>query len=170
MSRKKQKTRPEPERIEVSVEEISAIVERTQAGALSAEDHAKLKAAIDTFTLITAQLQTKDASIERLRQMIFGATTECTRNVLGERRGEPPAAGGLDGRGARLTTEAARSWAQWCRRVHRREPSDGEAPRSAQWGGLSRLHERKTVSAERAGEVGAHHRHGAALGDCLYLR
>ncbi|MGH7594413.1 MAG: IS66 family transposase, partial [Gemmatimonadales bacterium] len=87
MSRKKQ--RPHPERIDVSVEEISAIVERTQTGALSAAEHAKLKAAIDTFALITAQLQTKDASIERLRHMIFGATTESTRNVLGEQRGEP---------------------------------------------------------------------------------
>jgi len=89
MSRKKHP----PERIEVSVEEISAIVERTQTGALSAVDHAKLKAAIDTFALITAQLQTKDASIERLRHMIFGATTESTRNVLGETHSEPPAAG-----------------------------------------------------------------------------
>ncbi len=94
MSRKNQK--PPPERIEVSVEEISAIVERTQTGALSGEDHAKLKAAIDTFALITAQLQTKDASIERLRHMIFGATTESTRNVLGERRGEPAPADSTD--------------------------------------------------------------------------
>src|SRR5260370_23886270 len=94
MSRKKQQS--QPERIEVSVEEISAIVERTQTGALSAEEHAKLKAAIDTFALVTAQLQTKDASIERLRHMIFGATTESTRNVLGERHGETPAADSTD--------------------------------------------------------------------------
>jgi transposase len=94
MSRKKQK--PTPERIDVSVAEISAIVERTQTGALSVEDHAKLKAAIDTLALVTAQLQSKDASIDRLRHMIFGATTESTRNVLGERRVEPPAAGSTD--------------------------------------------------------------------------
>ena len=90
MSRKTHK--PPPELIAVSVEEISAIVERTQTGALSAQEHAKLKAAIDTFALITAQLQTKDASIERLRHMIFGATTESTRNVLGQQRGEPASA------------------------------------------------------------------------------
>ena len=94
MSRKKQQ--PPPECIEVSVDEISAIVERTQSGALSAEDYAKLKAAIDTFALVTAQLQAKDASIERLRHMIFGATTESTRNVLGERRGEPASADSTD--------------------------------------------------------------------------
>jgi transposase len=89
MSRKKHK--PNPERLAVSVEEISAIVERTQTGALSAEEHAKLKAAIDTFALIAAQLQAKDASVDRLRRMIFGATTESTRNVFGENREEPPA-------------------------------------------------------------------------------
>ena len=48
---------------------------------------------VDTVALVQAQLQTKDASIERLRHMIFGATTESTRNVLGQKRGEPPAAG-----------------------------------------------------------------------------
>jgi transposase len=94
MSRKKHK--PHPERIEVSVEEISAIVERTQTGALSAAEHAKLKAAIDTFARITAQLQSKDASIERLRHMIFGATTESTRNVLGKQRGAPARADSTD--------------------------------------------------------------------------
>lgn len=94
MSRKQQK--PPPARLELSVEEISAIVERTQTGALSAADHAKLKAAIDTLAQVTAQLQTKHASIERLRHLIFGATTESTRNVLGEKRGEPAAAPGTD--------------------------------------------------------------------------
>jgi len=95
MSRKKQ-PKSLPERLDVSVEEISAIVERTQTGALSAEEHAKLKAAVDTFALIAAQLQTKDASLERLRRMIFGATTESTRNVLGEKRGESTAEGSTD--------------------------------------------------------------------------
>jgi transposase len=82
------KKRPQPERIELSVQEIAAIVERTQTAALSAQDHAKLKAAIDTLALVTAQLQTKDASIERLRKMIFGASTESIRNVLGEQTSE----------------------------------------------------------------------------------
>jgi transposase len=94
MSRRKQKS--PPRRIEVSVEEISAIVDRTQTGALSAEEHAKLKAAIDTFALITAQLQAKDASVDRLRRMIFGTTTESTRNVLGENRDEPTAVESTD--------------------------------------------------------------------------
>jgi transposase len=90
------KKKPQPERIELSVEEIAAIVERTQTAALSVQDHAKLKAAIDTLALVTAQLQTKDASIERLRKMIFGASTESTRNVLGGNPNDNGAAAGRD--------------------------------------------------------------------------
>jgi len=66
----------------VSREEMAAILERTRA-VLSPEEHAKLTGAIDTLAQVTAQLQTKDASIERLRRMIFGASTETSRNVLG---------------------------------------------------------------------------------------
>jgi transposase len=66
----------------VSHEEMAAILERTRA-VLSPEEHAKLTGAIDTLAQVTAQLQTKDASIERLRRMIFGASTETSRNVLG---------------------------------------------------------------------------------------
>lgn len=67
----------------VSREEMAAILERTRA-VLSPEEHAKLTGAIDTLAQVTAQLQAKDASIERLRRMLFGASTETTRNVLGE--------------------------------------------------------------------------------------
>jgi transposase len=71
----------------VSREQLAAILERTRA-VLSAEEHATLTGAIDTLALVTAQLQTKDVSIERLRRMIFGASTESTRNVLGEQISE----------------------------------------------------------------------------------
>ena len=98
MSRKKHK--PHPERIEVSVQEISAIVERTQTGALSAADHAKLKAAIDTFALITAQLLTKTVSVDRLRNMIFGASSERTRDVLGDSTEETELTPGAEPPGA----------------------------------------------------------------------
>jgi transposase len=74
----------------VSREEMAAILERTRA-VLSPEEHAKLTGAIDTLAQVTAQLQTKDASIERLRRMIFGASTEASRNVLGESTQAAPA-------------------------------------------------------------------------------
>ena len=76
-----------PQRQAVSREQMAGILERTRA-VLSAEEHATLTGAIDTLALVTAQLQTKDASLERLRRMIFGASTESTRNVLGEETSE----------------------------------------------------------------------------------
>jgi hypothetical protein len=85
-------TGPKPVQPEtVSREQLATILERTCA-VLSAEEHATLTGAIDTLALVTAQLQTKDASIERLRRMIFGASTESTRNVLGEPTSEQDSA------------------------------------------------------------------------------
>ena len=84
--KKKRHTRSKPLPAQtVSGEEMAAILERTRA-VLSPQEHAKLTGAIDTLAQVTAQLQAKDASIERLRRMLFGATTETTRNVLGEER------------------------------------------------------------------------------------
>ena len=80
------KQRPPPsllQRIDVRQEEIAAILERTRA-VLSAAEHATLSTIVDTVAWVQAELQTKDASLERLRKMIFGASTETTRNVLGE--------------------------------------------------------------------------------------
>lgn len=87
--KKHSKSKPSPVQT-VSREEMAAILERTRA-VLSPEEHAKLTGAIDTLAQVTAQLQAKDASIERLRRMLFGASTESTRNVLGENtRGQDP--------------------------------------------------------------------------------
>jgi transposase len=89
--KKKKHFKPSPSAPQaVSREEMAAILERTRA-VLSPEEHAKLTGAIDTLAQVTAQLQAKDASIERLRRMLFGATTETSRNVLGEntRSGDP---------------------------------------------------------------------------------
>jgi transposase len=84
MSRQKNKHRksvpaelPPPELME-----LVAIVERTQCGALSAEEHAKLKTAIATLAFLMEELRKKQASLARLRRMLFGAPTEKTRAVI----------------------------------------------------------------------------------------
>jgi transposase len=64
------------------MEELGAIVERTKAAPLSADDHAKLKTAMDTLVFVTAELQRKQTSLDRLRRLLFGATTEKTRTIL----------------------------------------------------------------------------------------
>lgn len=91
MSKKNKKHRGPPKVAgsTVNLDELAAIVERTKA-ALSAEEHAKLKAAMDTLastlsilTDVIGQLHSKEISIERLRRMIFGAKTEKTEEILG---------------------------------------------------------------------------------------
>jgi transposase len=50
---------------------------------LSPDDHAKLKAALDTLAFVTAELQTTQTSLDRLRRLLFGAKTENTRTIIG---------------------------------------------------------------------------------------
>jgi hypothetical protein len=83
----------------VGSEELRAIVERARTGALSADDHALLSAAVDTLTTLTQELEAADVTIGRLRKLIFGSSSEKTRDVLGkkDKKGEteteePPAA------------------------------------------------------------------------------
>ena len=80
--RKKRRAPPLLQRIDVEQKRLAAILERTRT-VLNAEEHATLSSLVDTVAWVQAELQTKDASLERLRKMIFGASTESTRHVLG---------------------------------------------------------------------------------------
>jgi hypothetical protein len=80
---KRRQTGTPPERLDVRIEEAAAALARTRA-LISAEDHALLTHVVDTLAWIEAELQGKTASIDRLRKMIFGASSEKTRDVLGE--------------------------------------------------------------------------------------
>ena len=71
-----------PPSLPVPLADLAAIVERTQTGALDAQDHAILQTAMATLAFLTAELQAKQTSLERLRRMLFGASTEKTRAVL----------------------------------------------------------------------------------------
>lgn len=75
-----------PERIEVGAAELGEILARATSSPLSADDVAKLAAAIDTLALLTRELEAKGTTIDRLRRLLFGAPTETTSRVLGERR------------------------------------------------------------------------------------
>lgn len=79
---KERRTQATPQVIELRMDELTKIVERTRSATLSVEEHAQLKTAIDTLTFVTAELKAKKTSLERLRQMLFGSTTEKTRRVL----------------------------------------------------------------------------------------
>ena len=90
------KKKPEQQkRRDVHSKELAAIVELTKSGPLEAEDFAKLKAAMDTLVFLTEELQAKGTTIDRLRRMLFGASTEKTSKLLKEaRKGSKGAAAG----------------------------------------------------------------------------
>jgi hypothetical protein len=74
---------PNTKMLDVSMPELLAVVEQAK-GALSADDHQKLAAAISTLGFLMEEIRNKSASIGRLKQMLFGASTEKTGHVFGE--------------------------------------------------------------------------------------
>jgi transposase len=82
-------------RIELPMKDLEAILEHAR-GALSAAEFATLKAALQTLGFLTQELEKKSASIQRLRQMLFGTATETTAKVIEkilDRVGKEPADG-----------------------------------------------------------------------------
>ena len=71
---------------------LNAIVERTRSAPLGEDEHATLKAAVDTLARLTEELETKTTTLERVRRLIFGPSSERTDTVLGKDspEGAPP--------------------------------------------------------------------------------
>ena len=110
MSRRRKKpAAPARPALALRFDELGAIVARAQ-GALSPEDHAKLKAALDTLAFLTAELEKKQTSLARLRRLLFGAPTEKTQTIL-RPRGAPGAAGRPGRPGAGRPARRARATA-----------------------------------------------------------
>ncbi len=81
------------ERRDVDLGELTAIIDRAQ---LRAEEREKLVGAVETLALLTRELEAKGASIDRLRQLLFGASTEKTDKVFPD----PPVGESADSPGA----------------------------------------------------------------------
>lgn len=72
-------------RIDLDMKELEELLDSAKERPLSEDEHKKLKAALETLGYLTDMLGNKDTTIHRLRQIIFGASTEKTRNVVGAR-------------------------------------------------------------------------------------
>jgi transposase len=92
MSRRKKKG---SRRVQVPIAQLQAIVERTRTEPLPTDDHATLKAAVDTLARLTAELETTTTTLERVRRLIFGPRSERTATVLGQGQTNPPDTGTL---------------------------------------------------------------------------
>ena len=84
MTKRKARRRKEPfERRELRLDELQGIVERAKTAPLTEADYATLKAAVETLAFLTQELAAKGTSIERLRKLLFGPSTEKTSQVFG---------------------------------------------------------------------------------------
>jgi len=72
------------ERIDISISELEAILERSQTEPLSEQDCERLRSVLQTLLFLTQELEKKGASIQRLRHLLFGASTEKLQNILHE--------------------------------------------------------------------------------------
>ena len=110
------KRRPPLGHRRLELDELHAILERAKAAALSEEDREKLKAAVDTLAFLTRELEAKGVSIQRLRKLLFGASTEKTSQVVGN------GSGGTTGSGA--APEVAEAAAERSTTTDRDEPTE----------------------------------------------
>ncbi|MGA8054597.1 MAG: IS66 family transposase [Burkholderiales bacterium] len=108
--RHKAGTRLAPAFMDLPLNELGSIVERTRLEALSEQEHAKLKAAMDTLAFVTAELRRKQTSLDRLRRLLFGAPTEKTCTVVGSDAApaEAQASGSESSESGRSETKAPR--------------------------------------------------------------
>jgi transposase len=90
-------------RVDVNMEELEALLDRAKAAPLSDEDYAKLKGVVETLGYLTNLLEDRKTTIQRLRQILFGASTEKTRNVLNPDPQTSTTQRGEDGRGERAS-------------------------------------------------------------------
>jgi transposase len=73
---------PAQARLEVSMQEVEAILAHAKERALSEKELATLKAVLQTLEFLTRELEKKSVSIQRLRQLLFGAATETTAKLV----------------------------------------------------------------------------------------
>jgi hypothetical protein len=68
--------------IDISAEELEALIERVQRGELEPGDAEIIQAMAETISRLTAALDEKDMSIKRLKRILFGSKSEKTEAVL----------------------------------------------------------------------------------------
>ena len=74
------------ERLDVSTEELEALLEQARREPLREEGYEKLRAAVRTLAYVTELLRKQETSLAALRELLCPATTEKTAKVL-ERAG-----------------------------------------------------------------------------------
>ena len=69
--------------VELDMGELEEILRRVEAKQLQADDYETIRELIESYVGLTLAVGDKSTTIRRLRQMLFGATTEKTAAVVG---------------------------------------------------------------------------------------
>jgi len=71
-----------PKRIDLTPEQLDALLKRVEAGTLQDGDYEIIKGMAETLSFLSQALDNKNTSIQRLLKLIFGDSTEKTAKVL----------------------------------------------------------------------------------------
>jgi transposase len=73
-----------PKRIDLDLLQADALRQRVATRSLKEADYLIIEGMIETVIFLSQALEEKDVSIKRLMQMVFGISTESSKNVLGK--------------------------------------------------------------------------------------
>jgi len=76
------------ERTDISISKLKAIIDRSEKEPLSDEDRQILLSVSETLHFVTEQLDKKNISLARLRNLLFGASTETLKNLTKQAPGQ----------------------------------------------------------------------------------
>ena len=79
-----------PTIIELDMDKLDEILRRVEAKDLHADDYETIRTVIESYVGLFYAVGDKNTTIQRLRKMLFGARTEKTVAVVGERKDSPP--------------------------------------------------------------------------------
>ena len=96
-------------RLEMSPEQLDELISRMESSDIAEEDFVAIKAMAESIKLLRQAVQEKTMSVKRLLRMLFGASTETSKNVLNTD----------DGDAEQSTSES-----------HRGDPSSPEKPKA----------------------------------------
>ncbi len=77
--------RNKPEIVEVDVGRLKSLLERTEQKAFETEDYETIRGVLESYFYVTNLIDQKSTTLARLRKLLFGARTEKTAEVIGQR-------------------------------------------------------------------------------------
>jgi len=111
----------------IAMKELESILQRARVSPLDEKDCAKIKAVFESYLHLTGLVEDRQMTIKRLRQMLFGASTEKTAAVIKKEEkdeGESPPATNEDSRAPPEETDEEDSETKQKRKGHGRNGAD----------------------------------------------